>query len=417
MSISNYGLSLNWKQKWNHKWEQNTLVFYSAYDFKYQKFQEYSFANWDGYKKVNRIVDSGAELNTTFSFNDKIKAEFGYQLFGNDISHLFNSYNQDISVVLDIKHNYNITHVGYASLKYDYQKWNAQVGARYNYFNLLKTVTLEPRIRVQRTLLEQLIWQMSFEEKSQIASQIREDFANDLSLENYVWVIANNKEYPLQKANQYTSGFIYKYKSWLLDVDAYYKTIHGITSFTFDFQNQYDSNFHEGKGFTKGVDVLLQKSAPSWRAWMTYTYQDSQNKFEGVNQNQNFQINTNSKHSLNFSLYKKWQNYTLAMGWFWHTGKPYSALSDEGQIQKYNAQTLPNYHRLDISGFYQFQDTKMHTYKIGFSIYNLYNHQEIISKELERKYNTITDYNTPRYAIQDYYALGITPNLFLRIAL
>ncbi|UPT70095.1 MAG: TonB-dependent receptor plug domain-containing protein [Flavobacterium sp. JAD_PAG50586_2] len=416
MAISNFGFSLNWFQKYSQRLQQKLLLFYSSYDFEYEKIQQYSASEFEGFKKLNHVIDSGMELNFSFSVNEKLHWDFGYQLFGNDVSHLFNSYNQNLGVILDLRHNYNVTQVGYSFLKYDYQKWNFQAGVRYNYYSQLESNSFEPRIMVQRKFTDSFIWQVSYEGKSQVSSQIREDFANDLSLENYVWVSAAKRSYPIQRANQYTTGFIYKKNSWLLDVDGYFKTISGITSFTFDFQNQYDLNIQKGKGFTKGVDVLLQKSAASWRAWMTYTFEDSQNKFDAINQNEYFRTNSNIKHALNFSLYKKWGNYNLALGWFWHTGKPYSSINDDGEMVSYNSETLPNYHRLDVSGFYQFQDSKDRQYKIGVSIYNLYNRQKVISKELERDFAEIGDFLTPKYSVQNYYSLGITPNIFFRLS-
>lgn len=416
MAISNFGFSLNWSQKYSQRFQQKFLAFYSAYDFDFEKRHEYSASQFEAYKKLNRVIDSGIELNFTYAVNDKLHWDFGYQVFGNDVSHLFNSYNQNLGVILGLKHHYNVTHVGYSFLKYDYQKWNFQSGIRHNYFGHLKENSFEPRVLAQRHLTDNLIWQASYERKSQISSQIREDFANDLSLENYVWVLSAKDSYPIQRANQFTTGFIYKKNSWLLDVDGYYKTISGITSFTFDFQNQYDLNIHQGKGFTKGVDVLVQKSAPTWMAWATYTFQDSQHQFDEINQDNYFQVNSNTKHSLTVSFYKKINNYNFAMGWFWHTGKPYSSINGDGEIIAYNSEILPDYHRLDFSGFYQFKDSQDWLYKIGFSVYNLYNRHEIISKELERKFTDLGDFVTPRYAVQDYYSLGITPNVFFRVS-
>lgn len=416
MAISNFGFSLNWSQKYSQRVQHKVTAFYSAYDFDYEKKQQYSPSEFEGYKKLNRVIDSGLELNFTYDINTNLHWDFGYQVFGNDVSHLFNSYNQNVGVILGLKHHYNVTHVGYSFLKYDYRKWNFQAGIRHNYFGQLKEHSFEPRALVQKHLTDDLTWQISYERKSQIAGQIREDFANDLSLENYVWVLSAKDSYPIQRANQFTTGFIFRKNSWLFDVDGYYKTISGITSFTFDFQNQYDLNIHKGLGFTKGVDILVQKSAPTWRTWATYTFQDSQHKFDEINQDTYFQVNSNTKHSVTLSFYKKIKNYNVALGWFWHTGKPYSTVNDTGEIISYNSETLPDYHRLDFSGFYQFSDDDKWLYKIGFSVYNLYNRHEVISKELQRQFTDLTDFITPRYAVQDYYSLGITPNVFLRIS-
>ncbi len=416
MTIQNYGYSFNWKQKYSAKFTQNTMLFYSFYDFDYEKRQQYSSSQFEAFKKLNRIIDSGAELNFSYTFRDNLNLDFGYQVLGNDISHLFNSYNQDLGIDLSLKSLYNVTHVGYGYFKYDVGKWNLNAGFRYNYFSTLKLDSFEPRILIQKRFSDSFVWQASYERKSQILSQVRESNANDLSLENYVWVLSENKDYPIQKANQFSTGFTFKKNHWLLDVDAYYKTISGITTLTFGFLNQNDGNNYKGQGLTKGVDVLLQKSAKTWKTWMTYSFLDAENKFDQVNNNAYFQINSNIQHALNFALNKKWDKYSLAVGWFWHSGKPYSELNEAGQISSFNTQQLPAYHRLDISGMYQFYSKKETLFKIGFSLYNAYNNRTIISKEFERTYVTISDYSNPRYTVQDFYSLGITPNIFLRMS-
>ncbi|MEO0046601.1 MAG: Vitamin transporter BtuB [Bacteroidota bacterium] len=415
MSLDNYGFSLNWLQKYSPRFTQKTIVFYSLYSFDYLKKQDYDTDKFEAFKKLNRIVDSGAEFNFDFKINDKANLEFGYQVFGNDISHLFNSYNQDIGIDLNLKHNYNITHVGFVHAKYDFGSWNWQPGLRYNYYSQMKATSFEPRLLLQKKLSESFIWQASYERRSQILSQVRENAANDLSLENYVWILSDNKEYPVQKANQFTTGFIFKKQRWLLDVDAYYKNITGITSFTLGFLNQNDNDVQHGKGFTKGLDVLLQKSTATWRAWLTYTYQDSQNQFVTLNDGHYFSSNANINHSFTIAFNKKWHNFLFTTGWFWHSGKPYSNINDLGEITSYNSDRLPNYHRLDISGSYQFQSINGNTYKVGLSIYNLYNRNALISKELERNFTNVSDFITPRYSVQEFYSLGIMPNVFFRV--
>ncbi len=415
MNIKNYGFGLNWSQQYSSKFNQQLQLFYSVYNFEYEKRQEYQTNKFEAFKKLNRVFDSGIQSNFEYVINEKSNLEFGYQFLGNDISHLLNSYNQDVAIDLNLKHRYNITQVGYVFFKQDFGSWSWQPGLRYNYYSKIKATSLEPRFLVQNKLSETLIWQVSYERRSQVLSQVRENTANDLSLENYVWILSDDEKYPIQKANQYTTGFIFKNNGWLLDVDGYYKTITGITSFTLGFLSQNDASIHHGKGFTKGIDVLLQKSTPTWRAWMTYTYQDSQNKFEDLNQGEYFQVNSNNKHSFNVAVNKKWNNYLLTVGWFWHSGKPYSNIDESGQITSYNSETLPNYHRLDVSGSYEFKNKRGQTYKIGISVYNLYNRNEIISREFERKYTSIADYANPRYSMQNFYSLRMMPNAFLRI--
>lgn len=416
MSILNQGYSFCWNQKYSPKFSHNVVLYYSSYIFDYEKNKQLSANNFEQFSKLNRITDSGLEMNFNYQNNSKLHFEFGYQLLGNDISHSFTNKNQDIEIELDQKNLYNATHVGFVTAKYVLDKWSFNVGSRYNYFSNLKSNSFEPRVFVQQNITNKLIWQVSYEKKSQIVSQVRESVANDLSLENYVWILSDNADYPIQKANQYSTGIIYKTKSWLVDVDAYYKTSTGITSLTFGFLNLLDSNIYVGNGFTKGLDVLVQKSAPTWRTWLTYTYQDSQNKYEGINSNQYFPINSDITHALTLSFYKKWKHYDLTLGWFWHTGRPYSELNVSNEISSFNTKQLPSYHRLDISGSYQFHYQKNWNGKVGFSIFNAYNQRTLLSKEYEKQFTSIGDIINSNYTIQNYYSLGFTPNLFLRVS-
>jgi hypothetical protein len=329
---------------------------------------------------------------------------------------LFNSYNQDLGIVLGLKHLYNVTHAGFVQFQQSIVSWHWQPGLRYNYYSQLKASSFEPRILVQKNLSEAFIWQLSYERRSQILSQVREEAAGDLSLENYVWVLSDNSDYPLQQANQYTSGIIFKKHNWLLDVEAYYKNITGITSFTLGFLGQNDNNVQHGKGFTKGVDVLLQKSSATWRAWLTYTYQDSQNRFNLLNNSHYFPSGADIRHHFTMAFNKKWKRFLVTAGWFWHSGKPYSVIDNDGNIVAYNTKRLPDYHRLDISAVYQFETSRGNHLKVGLSVYNLYNRSSLLSKELERQYENLADFSNPRYISREYYTLGIMPNVFVRFA-
>jgi hypothetical protein len=415
MNVLNYGLSLNWSQSYGPKFSHKILLFYSLYDFDYEKRQEYTSNKFEAFKKLNRIVDSGVELNFSSIINKKINLDYGYQILGNDASHLFNNYNQEFGIDLSTKQLYNLSHVAYVDFKYKPETWTLNLGMRYVKFGNINDQNIEPRIYIQNKISSTLFCHISYEKRSQILSQIKENFANDLSLENYVWVLSNNGGYPVIKSSQTSTGFIIKTKKWLLDVDAYYKTINGISSLTFGFQNQNDSNILKGLGFTKGVDILLQMATPNTRIWTTYTFQDSKNKFETINNDNYFQSNTNIKHAFNLSINQKYHNFHITTGWFIHSGKPFGLLNESGKIVSYNSENLPSYHHLDISCAYHFNNSKENKIKVGFSLYNAYNNHKIISKEFQRKYSTQDDFDNPKYTVENYYSLGITPNIFMRV--
>jgi hypothetical protein len=414
MNIANQGYSLNWTQKYSSKFKQFVLIHYSAYQFAYDKNEVKTATTFELFQKRNRITDSGVHCNFEWKPSNILQFDFGYQRQGNDISHAYTSKNQDLEIDLNQKQLFLISNVGFANMSVAVNSWKFIAGIRYNSVAKLNSNLIEPRLLIQKKLVKDLTAQFSYEKKNQIVSQFRESVANDLSLENYIWILSDNSQYPIQKAQQYTAGLVYKNQSWLFDLDVYYKTIRGITSLTFGFLNPVDAEPHRGEGFTKGADVLVQKSEATWRAWLTYTFQDSQNKFDAIDDTNYFATNANIRHAFSASFYKKWNKYSLAIGWFWRTGKPYSLLNDSNQIVSFNSEQLPSYHRADISGMYHFHNERSWSGKVGVSIYNAYNRRTVISREYERQYSSIADIVNTSFKVQDYSSLGIMPNIFLR---
>ncbi len=417
LDVRNYGYSLGWEQQYNKHFKHKILWYYSSYQFDYQKRRNFSSDDFEAFEKKNRITDSGLTIDFNYDASQKMHWSFGYQLAGNDLSHSFIANNEGFSIYLDQQHSFLKAHSGYVQADYRIGKWQVLGGIRVSHYSKIDVQSFEPRILLQKKIAESWIWQTSYERKSQIVSQVRESVSNDLSLENYVWVLADDAQYPVQCADQVTTGLIFNPKGWLIDADLYYKKINGITSHTFGFMQQYEAETLRGKGSTKGFDLLVQKNGPNWRAWITYTFQDSRNKFESINNGNSFPTSTNITHAIGISAFQKWQRFSVTAGWFWHCGKPFSQLDDTGRVTSYNSDRLPVYHRLDVSALYVFRKRKTWNGKIGASVTNVYNRRSVISKEYERNFSDINDFFGTSYNIQDYYSLGIMPNVFLRFSL
>jgi len=76
-----------------------------------------------------------------------------------------------------------------------------------------------------------------------------------------------------------------------------------------------------------------------------------------------------------------------------------------------NTKNLPNYHRLDFSTTYDFKFNKKSNLrgKLGFSIRNVYNQKNHLSRE----YTGNNNLNDP-IVVVDKYSLGFTPNFLFR---
>lgn len=417
LDMRNFGYSVGWEQRYGKKFSHQIQWHYSAYRFDYQKRRNFASDDFEAFDKKNRVTDSGLSADLKYDTTENLHWTFGYQLSGNDLSHSFTARNEGFSVDLDQKQLFVMTHSSYLQGDYRIGKWQAMAGIRFNYFTKIKADNIEPRLLLQRKIGQSWVWQSGYERKSQIVSQVHENVSNDLSLENYVWVLADNAQYPIQRADQITTGLIFKPHGWLVDADWYYRHIDGITSHTFGLMQQYDTWPLRGTGNTKGFDLLVQKNGTDWRAWLTYTYQHSRNEFESVNDGKSFPTSTDITHAVSLSAFKKWQRFSVTAGWFWHCGKPFSQLDAQGHVASYNDDRLPTYHRLDVSALYVFRKGKSWNGKIGASVTNVYDRRSVISKEYERNYTNINDFFGTRYSIQDYCSLGVMPNVFVRLSL
>ena len=107
----------------------------------------------------------------------------------------------------------------------------------------------------------------------------------------------------------------------------------------------------------------------------------------------------------------------MAISWNWRTGKPYTEAivnPETGAISfsKINSKQLPEYHRLDLSSTYHFkfsEESKLNG-KVGFSIRNLYNKDNHLSRE----YSGNNGLNDPIEVI-DKTSLGFTPNFIFQL--
>jgi len=150
---------------------------------------------------------------------------------------------------------------------------------------------------------------------------------------------------------------------------------------------------------------------------VSYSFNTIENKFENLNDNKPFTASTNIKHAFSASLVYQKNKFQFAMGWKWHSGKPFtkSAIDNEGNIvfnDGINTAVLPNYQRLDFSATYDFKWSKKDNInsKIGLSIRNVYNRSNLLSREFIGN-NDLGG----TIEVIDKFSLGFTPNLLFRI--
>ncbi len=418
MTIKNTGYSLGWEKQWNKNLKQYTAAFFSDYELDYNYITSENSSQISDFEKRNLIHDSGISTEFQQKIKTKNTLTLGYQYTLKDVGYIFKN-TADLEFILDQDESMVQTHSLYANYDYKNKKlFDISIGGRVTYFEELNTYKFEPRLLLYKQLFKNFKLQVSGEIKNQVISEIDETIISDLSLENSLWRLANEKEFPIINSKQVSLGFIYTNKGWTFDIDNYYKTLDNITALSFGFLNPQNSQFNLGEQSIYGVDVFLRKRFNGFNSWISYSFNNSESTYRNLNNGKAFTSRSNVMHSLSTSLSYKISNFQIALGWRWQTGKPFTESTETSNGIEFNdsinTKRLPDYHRLDLSSTYTFsfsEGSKLRG-KIGLSIRNVYNKNNLISRE----YLGNNDFNNDIEVI-DKFSLGFTPNLMFRVYL
>lgn len=386
LETENSGLSYHWNKKWSDKLAHQLHIYQSKYDLTF--FEPYAFGEQanNALQKSNNVLDTGLNLDFSYRIIPGQSISGGYQFSNNHIKYSFSNSN-------DISSNQILnSHALYGTYHYKNEKlFDINAGVRFNYYDLIEQIEFEPRINFFKRLNPNLNLNLTAERKTQAVSQINEIVSSNLTLENEFWTISNNDAFPLVKSLQFTGGFSYTKNNWNFEIDAYFKEISGLTSLNIGFIDITDSNVKEGESLIKGVDFYLKKQFGNYKTWASYTLSSVKNHFEGINEDKSFSANTDITNNLYWSNEYSYKKFQFALGWRWHTGKPYSKatefiVNDEGyKILSYeaiNSYRLPNYHRMDFSSTYKFDLLKKQNMegKLGISVLNIFNVENILNR-------------------------------------
>ena len=416
LDIRNEGYSGGWEIIWSENVTQQTEASLSKYRFDYNFIERDSVGQVSDFLKRNVIFDSAITSEVAIETNDNNVMTFGYQYSLKDVSFAFLE-TAELSFILDNDRTVERTHALFGNFDYRNPKlFDFNAGVRATYFHGLDAVRLEPRIFIYKNIVKNLKLQLSAEIKNQIISEIDETVLSDLSLENRLWRLADGETFPIINSKQLSMGFIYTNNGWSLDTDYYYKKIDGITALSLGFLNPLDSQFHIGEQKVYGADLYVKKDFDFFNTWFSYSFNQVENKYDGLNNEAYFTSSNNIKHAFTASAAYKKKGFQVALGWNWRSGKPFTEalMNADGTLffQRINTERLPDYHRLDLSTTYDFHFSEKNKLKgkIGFSIRNLYDQKN----QLSREYSGNNNLNDP-VSVVDKFSLGFTPNFLLRV--
>ena len=425
MDLSNSGWSFNWRSEINRNWRMEQDLHVSSYksDNLHLEFEEDSITQ-ERYSRFNSIDDIGWTYRFDHFIDNDSKLILGYDFTSYQLN--LNIQIEEDGIVTENEDSNEQVHSIFGTYQKRLNNWYWSAGVRLSYYNQLNSLYPEPRAYIAYEINDALKWKSSAEIKNQAISQLLSFEFNDLGFNNASWVLAEGEEIPVLNNKQLTSGILLNKNDWKVDIEAYYKEIRGLTSFTQGFNSNINEDYAEGRSNIYGVDVLIKKRIKKFRTWLAYSLSRNDFVFEDIS-DASFDGNFDRRHSLNFSNSYTWSKFQLSVGWFYATGLPYTLpagintfLNDEEEeesellFSSQNDQRLLYYHKLDASFIYNFflDPEKKIRARLGIAVINIYDR----ANELDKNFDLDeTDEGEFFIVEQTDRGLGRTMNMVFRI--
>ena len=200
-------------------------------------------------------------------------------------------------------------------------------GLRLTYFDRTKTAYSEPRFSLTLNVSDRVKLKGAWGRYYQFANEMtRED---NMQGNREFWTLADGQTIPVGSSIHLISGISYETEDWLVDVEAYRKTLKGLSEFALRFAPQegeiaYNDFFFMGTGTATGIELLAQRKFGRLTGWITYSLGKVEYLFPKYGE-QPFPASHDVTHELklvsNYQYNKQWN---FASTFIFATGRPYT---------------------------------------------------------------------------------------------
>lgn len=304
---------------------------------------------------------------------------------------------------------------------------SVEAGLRLQHYQPNGRLYLEPRLNLGYRLGEDWLLKGAYGESHQFTQEIIILNPQRISAKGSLWTLADDGRLPVAAGREGSLGLSGEVGNWFFDAEVYHKTVRGIT--TLNSLLLRDEGFIRGDSRATGLDLLVKRRWANWRSWAIYTLSNTEWRFPEFGASY-FPADNDRRHQLQLVHTYSNKGWSASVGWRIHSGLRYTEstkvqtrlrpgsnrMVTELVTGSVNGDSLPAFHRLDVSVFRDFTPKGKRWYgRVGLSILNLYGRENI----LERRYLiTATDQPPPdRFDLDelDRFGLGLMPDLSLRI--
>jgi ferric enterobactin receptor len=347
--------------------------------------------------KLNNIEGIRFTQKNDWTLSDQFQLHFGYTFLNETIDFSINNSNGLESRGIDRMNEATTNSLFLQQLWQPVDVLEIQMGLNTQHYNLLDRWFWSPRVQAKVLASDQIQFKGAWSIYQQFLRQL---FHEDVFGKNQaIWLLAGtsqifpNRLMPHISSENWMLGMSISSGSWLFDVELYEKQREGIVEYAlrrpgFNRDGVITEpifGFFQGKGRTRGMDLLLQKNGRWYNGWIAYTLSKSTHQLQGVNFNRPFLAPDDSRHQLRwvnqFTIHKDW---LLSLNTIFASGLPYLDYSQIDNIPDDRRQVpydllierYKNYYRMDLSVNYSTQLWGLDT-QLGFSIFNLWNRENV----------------------------------------
>jgi hypothetical protein len=222
---------------------------------------------------------------------------------------------------------------------------------------------------------------------------------SNLNMPTDLWVPVTARIKPMN-THQVAVGAFYNLKKIVdFSLEAYYKTMSNIVEYKdgatfFGISTNWEEKVNIGKGWSYGIEMLVQKTVGKTTGWVGYTWSKSERLFDKKGQEINFgnpfPAKYDRRHDLNITIsHKLSERIDVGATWIFSTGNAttlamqeynsiplpdYNRRNTISYIPSRNNYRMPAYHRLDLGINFHRQFKKRYGSRTwNISIYNAYN--------------------------------------------
>ena len=366
--------------------------------------------------KKNKVREFIGRWDYSIEINKRTVIETGYWF---NKKNIFLDY--DSESIIDIEtinfENTNlITHALYTTLQHALDpKTLLNIGLRGVSYNTEGSLILEPRIKIQREITPSNLLGFSYEHKSQNVFQTNQSLSDVMERRNPVWVGSDGGLFPVMKSKEYSLNYTYVKDRFLIDIEFFNKRWSGITTMNYGYLDPHDSDYHYGESKAAGVDFYGNIKLNSFLFWGSYSYLETQNKFENVNNFNWFTGNYNLNNSISLGLIFQAKDLNMGINWTHHSGLPSStptgvSFFDGHYHLNYDAlndSKLPDYNRLDLNFSYELKKGKFFNTEVRTSLINATNENNILFKDYKYLAQQDKIIEIPQYSLGSIFNIGL----------